>query len=205
MLTRQKEFLQWLMGGFMTSAVIVGGVWLTDNHDVVISLVFGTTHSTSSSSLAATPSKADILKGHTEASLQSEHKASGNMQIVLSSVEGRKTDGSLALQANVTATVDLADVKYEWVLPEGAIVSSGTLRGVFGSVAEGSQVTASIVANVPSSNSHVVFHAYREMAGEKVGQVAQYNTIDQSTIDLKLALKREEIQRKPAMSDRRFE
>jgi hypothetical protein len=199
-LTRQKEFLQWLVGGFATSAVIVGGVWLGDNHTVLTAQLFGPTSTT-----PVNPAKSDVLNSHSEASVRTERKASGNMQITLTSTDGRKSDGSLSIQANVTAIADLADLKYEWVLPDGATVASGALTGSFGSVAEGSQVTAALTAVVPSSNSHIVFHAYREMAGEKVGQVAQYNTVDQSSINLQLALKREEIQRKPAMTDRRYE
>jgi hypothetical protein len=203
-LTRQKEFLQWLVGGFTTAAVIVGGVWITDHTDVVIAQIFGT-GSMSSSSVATEPAQLNPSKVHTEASLDSEHKASGSMQVVLTSVDGRRSDGTLALQANVTATADLNDLKYEWVLPDGAVFSSGDATGSFGNVTEGSQVSASVVVNVPVSNSRVVFHAYREMAGEKVGQVAQYNTADQSTIDMKLALKRESLERKPAATDRRYE
>lgn len=205
MLTRQKEFLQWLAGGFTTSALIVGGVWLAEHRDVVIAQVFGSSGSTSSASSAPEPTKLEILKGQTEASLKSEHKASGNMQITLMSNEGRKSDGSLSIQAYVTAIADLNDLKYEWVLPEGASVSSGSLNGTFGNVSEGSQVSASVVLSVPVTNAHVVFHAYREMAGEKVGQVARYNTVDQSSIDMNLALKRESLQRKPASNARRFE
>jgi hypothetical protein len=206
-LTRQKEFLQWLAGGFTTSFVIVGGVWLTDHRDLVIAEVFGSPNfsSASSASIATEPSKLDVLKGNPAASPESEHKASGSMQVTLMSPEGRKSDGSLALQAYVTATADLSDLKYEWVLPDGAAVSSGSTTGSFGNVSDGTQVSASIVVNVPASNTHIVFHAYREMAGEKVGQVAQYNTVEQSTIDMKLALKRESLQRAPSSTDRRFE
>ena len=205
MLTRQKEFLQWLAGGFTTAAVIVGGVWLTDHHDVVIAQIFGDSGSASSASVGSEPTKADVLKGHSKASLESEHKASGSMQVTLMSQEGRKPDGTLAIQADVTATEDLNGLKFEWVFPDGATVSSGAASGSFGSVAEGTRVSTSVVINVPVANSHVVFHAYRELAGEKVGQVAQYNTVDQPTIDMNLALKRESIERSPASADRRFE
>ena len=188
----------------MTSAVIVGGVWITDHRDLVIAQIFNA-GSTSSSSVTPEPTKLDVLNGRSETSVQTEHKASGNMQIALTSAEGRKSDGTLSVQAYVTAMADLNDLKYEWVLPEGAVLASGSLSGAFGTVSEGTQVSSSVVLNVPASNAHVFFHAYREVAGEKVGQVASYNTVDQNSINLSLALKRESLQRKPAMSDRRYE
>jgi hypothetical protein len=210
-LTRQKEFLQWLAGGFTTSALIVGGVWIAEHHDVVIAQIMRSSGSmsfastSSESSTPVEPTKLEILNGQTEASLKPERKASGNMQITLTSNEGRKPDGSLALEAYVTAVGALNDLKYEWVLPDGAILSSGSLSGTFGNVSEGSQVSTALVLNVPVTNEHVVFHAYREMAGEKVGQIAHYNTVEQKTIDMNLALKRESLQRKPASNARRFE
>jgi len=210
-LTRQKEFLQWLVGGFSTSALIVGGVWLTDNRDYVIAAVLGE-GSTSSSSVAAEPSssldsaKLPVLEKHSEASTSGEdRKASGNMYVSLSSPDGRKADGTLVLDANVSATTDLTDLKYEWILPEGVVLVSGAQSGSFGSLAGGAQTSTEVTLSVPTSNSHVIFHAYREMAGEKLGQVAQYNTVDQQSIDVKLALKRESLSRKPASTDRRFE
>ena len=195
MLTRQKELMQWLVGGFTTSGLIVGGVWLTDHPSELAPEIFASTP----------PSKSAVLKAHSEASLEPDRKASGYMQISLTSSEGRKSDGTLALQANVIATTLLNDLKYEWVFPDGAVLASGPSSGSFGDVAEGSQVSASVVVNVPVSNTRVVFHAYREMAGQKVGQVAQYNSTDSSSIDMKLALKRESTDRKPAATDRRYE
>ena len=202
MLNRQKELLQWLVGGLATSAFIVGGVWLTDNRDRVIAEVMGGSYSSPS---VADTTKLQVLEKHSEASLDSEHKASGNMQVTLSSAEGRRSDGSLAVEAHVTAMSELTDLKYEWVLPDGTTVSAGTPTGSLGTLAEGASAVSTLTVNVSSSNSQIVFHAYRELAGEKIGQVAQYNTVDQSTLDTKLALKRDSLVRTPASNARRFE
>lgn len=211
MLTRQKEFLQWLVGGFSTSALIVGSVWLSDNREFVVASVMGggveTTRSIASEPSSSPDSaKLPVLEKHAEGTGSAqEHKASGNMLVTLSSADGRKSDGSLVLDAHVTATGDLTDLKYEWVLPDGVSLIAGSLTGSLGSLAGGADVTNEVTLNVPTSNAQVVFHAYRELAGEKVGQVAHYNTVDQQSLDVKLALKRESLSRKPASNERRYE
>lgn len=206
MLTRQREFLQWICGGVATSALIVGGVWMSEHQSQVIAFV--ETGSLDFSSTA--PTKAELLNTKQAATEGTENKGSGGMTIALSSGEGLRSDGSLTIQAHVTAAIALTDLKYEWVLPEGVTLAAGALNGDLSSLTEGASTDLSLtVSATPQANSQVRLHVYRLVAGEKVGQIAHYNTLDQPVIDQKMAMKREsmksELLRSPASDKRRFE
>jgi hypothetical protein len=113
-------------------------------------------------------------------------KAGTSLKVEL--VELSKTvDGDgymIDLQANVTAETKLEDVKFNWNLPPEAKIIAGFEDGDLGSLGENSAVNTKISVHVPADfNRKIHFHVYRDVAGEPHGQVAQYNTLDQSSID----------------------
>jgi hypothetical protein len=200
LLTRQKEFLQWIIGGVSTAAVIVGGVWTNHNRSMLLAELEGRVITTSAS--VATTTKVDILNQHEEAK-GPENKGAGALKITLTSPDGRRSDGTLVLNAKVVATTELEGLKYEWVLPDGVTLVSGALDGDIGTLAEGASNAQDVTLNVSAqTNSFVHFHAYRLSGGEKVGQLAQYNTLEQESINSSLAFTRQSIEsaqsRKPA-------
>ncbi len=200
MLTRQREFFQWIVGGASTAALILGGIWTNNNREIILAQLEGQ-HVTASASVVPF-TKPEILNQH-EVTKGPENKGAGYMNVTLTSPDGRRSDGTLVLDAKVMAATDLDGLKYEWVLPDGVSLVSGSLSGDIGSLAEGAFNAQEVTLNVSSqTNSVVHFHAYRLAAGEKIGQLAQYNTLEQGSINLGLAIKRQSLEnessRKPA-------
>lgn len=208
MLTRQREFFQWIIGGISTAGIVVGAVWVSNNRTQLIAELENSGSTTSASvgysvvASGAHSTKLEVLNQHDEAK-GPENKGAGHMAVSLTSPDGRRSDGSLVLIAKIAAAVDLEGLKYEWVLPDGVTLASGSLNGDIGTLAEGAANSQAITVNVSSQKSSIIhFHAYRLSAGEKVGQVAQYNSLEQSSINLSLAFTRQSIEsesaRKPA-------
>ena len=201
MLTRQREFLQWVVGGFSTSALILGFVWLSENRAQVVAFATGETTRTPASSPASSPvsdSKPNTAKSKLATGRETpEKKASGQLQVSLSSPNGRQSDGTLSLSATIASVADLTDVKYEWTLPDGVSLVSGTDHGDLGSLTRGTPSSLQVVVQVPSQQTkHIVLHVFRDLGVEKFGQVAHYDTLNQDSINLALAVKRNEIQQK---------
>jgi hypothetical protein len=203
-LTRQREFLQWIIGGVSTSAFIVAGVWVSDHPKTVLeAMTNAVTGSASETAASRSPasSKLEILEKHADVSNSPANKASGNMNLTLTSAAGRQSDGSLVLEAKITATLDLAELKYEWVLPDSVLLTAGVQHGDLGDLADGASTALEVTLNVPAqADQRVHLHVYREIAGEKLGQVVQYNTISQPSINSALSVTREALK---AESDRK--
>lgn len=101
---------------------------------------------------------------------------------------GGGSDGStLNLEATITAKENLHDVKYAWLIPnDGVRVINGSLQGELGELAAaGSARLHLAVASDVGENRRIHLHVYRLVNGENSGQMAQFNTLDQESIDRK--------------------
>lgn len=184
MLTREKELLQWMVGGVSTAAVILGLAWIVERNDVS----------------SARVEKTKILNAQ-KISPEAQGKGGGNLIVTFDSPTENPANGGLILTANIAALTDLADVRYDWLLPDGVTLAKGATSGNLGSLSEGSDATIEVSLVIPAAeNKQVHLQVYRLIDGEKMGQVAQYNTLDQKSIERTLATKRDtlERQRSPA-------
>ena len=184
MLTRQRELLQWMVGGVSTAVLIASLAWLAERNAV--------------SSIRS--NKTRILNAQKIAP-EAQGKGGGNLIVTFDSPTENPAAGELIVSANITATTDLKDLKYDWLLPEGVSLSKGAPSGDLGTLSEGSDAIIEVSLAIPSSdNKQVHLQVYRMVDGEKMGQVAQSNTLDQKLIERKMATKREtlESERSPA-------
>lgn len=200
MLTRQKEFLQWIIGGASTAALIAGTTWVAEREQARDA--GSSSRQPASESPAPSPEKEKILKP-TRPPIEASGKGGGNMTITFASTSESLVPGGLNLTATVHATIDLSDVHYEWLLPDGVTLTKGALTGDLGAVSDDEDATINAsFAIPPTENKKIHLQVYRLVDGEKMGQVTQYNTLDQKTIERSMATKREildsESERSPA-------
>lgn len=87
------------------------------------------------------------------------------------------------LTATVTATSELQDLQYEWILPKGVQLSSGKVSGLLGSLENGGSAEVTIqLLNSSVENKQVQLHVFRLVGGEPIGHMAQFNTSSQKLI-----------------------
>lgn len=178
MLTQQREFLKWIFGVILTAALLLGVVWMTESHP---------------EGSRANAMKEAILRGGSRApaSVPGGHgKGGGSLNISLSPVEN--VSGALTLKAHVNAKNDLSNLKFEWVLPAGMRITSGSVAGDLGALSAGQSAEfETVFAISPDTNEQIHLQVYRLIDGEKLGEVAQYNSLHQKWIDQKIMSKRE--------------
>ncbi|MES2965089.1 MAG: hypothetical protein V4760_14485 [Bdellovibrionota bacterium] len=87
------------------------------------------------------------------------------------------------LTASIIATSDLADLRYEWILPDGVTIAGGTAVGTIGDLVNGASVDRMIqLTTSTDDNRQVQLHVYRLVGGEPIGHMAQFNTRDHAKI-----------------------
>lgn len=207
-LTRQKEFFQWIVGGFITSSLIVGMVYVVEHRAVILTSVSVTladsiSGSSSDSSSPTSDAKMQTLNARTPAS-QSANKGGGQMNINLSSPNAATASAiePLVIKAQVIAMANLADVRYEWILPDSVTPVRGSVTGGIGALADGAQGAIEISLNLlpGSENKQIHLQVYQLIDGERMGQVAQFNTVETKEVAIAAGLKKVEAddQRSPA-------
>lgn len=196
MLTRQKELLQWLLGGVSTAVVIVGTIYATDHRTELVAAITGQEATLPSQSPEPTD-KEKVLKSVAVES--QDGKGGGSMNVSITSPNKGATAEPLILKAQVSALEALNDVRFEWILPEGVSISKGNASGSIGNIADGASGEIEISLNVPAGdNKQIHLQVYRLIDGEHMGQVAQYNSVEIKDSELSLALKRADNTREPA-------
>lgn len=173
-----------MIGGVTTAALIAGLAYVLERYD-------------DTKSFTQTSEKVKILNAQRAAAGQG--KGGGNLNVSFTSSSDNLLPGALNLIASITSTRDLSDLRYEWLLPDGVTLTKGLLNGDIGTLADGDESTIEVSLAIPSiENKQVHLQVYRLVDGEKMGQVAQYNTIDQKSIDREMASKRETLEAESA-------
>lgn len=114
-------------------------------------------------------------------------KSNGMMAIAITApgkgAVGRGT--VIDLKADIEARSDLQGLKYLWILPkDGVRLVSGAMEGDLGSLASGQLASVEIsVISDTDENRRVHLHVYKVVDGENMGQMAQYNTVNQEAIE----------------------
>ncbi len=183
MLTQTRDMIKWLFGVLTTCAFLLATLWMIEAFQP------GT---------RAAAQKEAILRQHFDAdrmpaSTGGQGKGSSNLDVSIT--DGQLSEsGVLNLKANISTHVDVQDLKYVWVLPEGVSMASGTNEGVLGSITAGESASIEGSFLVPSTeNKRIHLQVFTESNGEKMGDVVQYNTIEQKEIERSLASKRERL------------
>jgi hypothetical protein len=101
----------------------------------------------------------------------------------------------IELEATVEATMDLQDLQYNWIIPNG-ISFNGAINGVLGNLQTGERATIRLSAVKQSAgNRQIHLHVYRMVNGEASGQMAQYNTAHERKYKEKARMKAEEFRK----------
>ena len=173
-----------MIGGVTTAALIAGLAYFVELHD-------------DTKSAAQTSEKLKILNA--QRAVAGQGKGGGNLNVSFTSSSDNLVPGALNLIANISSTRDLSELRYEWLLPDGVTLTKGVLSGEIGTLADGDESTIEVSLSIPAiENKQVHLQVYRLVDGEKMGQVAQYNTIDQKSIDREMASKRETLEAESA-------
>lgn len=141
----------------------------------------------SSAPAAAKLSKAEVLRGHKTKRLPVSGKGNGLLEIAIQA-PGKGAVGkgtTINLDAAIEARSDLKDLKYVWILPkDGVRVVSGSVSGDLGSLPTGqfANLQLSVISDT-DENRRVHLHVYHVVNGENMGNMAQYNTVDQEAIE----------------------
>ena len=184
MLTQTREQMKWLFGVLTTVVLILGAVWLVDAFQP------GT---------RAHSQKEAILRGggfdqndRMPASVKGE-QGKGGSQLSISFEEGTQTgSGVLNLKALIESHVDQQDLKFQWMLPDGVTMAAGSNEGDVGSLTAGETKSLEASLLVPTGvNKQIHLQVYSMVNGERMGDVAQYNTVKQLEIDRTIASKLE--------------
>lgn len=183
MLTQTRDMIKWLLGVFSTCAFLLACVWIVEAFQP------GT---------RASAQKEAILRQHFDRLPASVNNSSGKGSSTLnvSINEGDlSTGGVLQLKATIEAHADVRDLKYQWVLPQGTSMASGADKGDLGAITAGESTTLEGSFLVPTGeNKQIHLQVYSEVNGEKMGDVAQYNSTEQPEIERSLASKRERLE-----------
>jgi hypothetical protein len=180
LLTRTRDLIKWLFGVAATVAIVLGLAWLFEAQQP---------------GSRAAAQKDAILRGDLNRMPASvpdgQGKGGSNLSIELEN-SGTTGEGVLNLKAHVEVHTDVTDLKYQWVLPEGVTMASGSPEGDLGNLmgGEAKEIEASLL--VPAKeNKQIHLQVYSMVNGERMGDVAQYKTVRQSEIERTLASKRE--------------
>ena len=112
-------------------------------------------------------------------------KGGGQIEISIASADQQAARAGIPLDltATIGATSDLQNLQFEWILPKDMSVLSGETTGSLGDLANGSEVGLKLkVLPATDENALIHLHIFRIVAGEHMGQSAQYNTSLETTI-----------------------
>lgn len=139
-------------------------------------------------------SKISRHHGKGNASLDIEISAPGKGQVEAGTV--------INLEATIEALSNVQDLKFLWILPDdGITVLSGPTEGQIGHLNAGEITTVNIsVRSDSAENRQIHFHAYRFINGEAMGQMTQYNSVDQEKIEAHAESKAEILRRSAELS-----
>jgi len=139
-----------------------------------------------------------------------DQKGGGQMQIGIDSNVPSPIPAAtnFILTATITAQSTLHDLQYEWILPKGLTVISGSATGAIGDLHEAATIEQKITLSANTAdNQKIHLHVFRMDGGEARGQMVQFNTRDQAKIAADVSEKAESAiksRRIPANSHRRI-
>lgn len=183
MRTKIKERCKWVCGVIFTTSSVLGAAWFIENRPIK------TVEKSEEKRVPASSeqSKQTILRGYELKHKHSFGKPSGLVEVTIQAPgKNSSGDGSVQqLEATVTAQRDLDGLKFNWLLPnDGVEILSGSSQGDLANLREGESTTMHLtIRNSTPENRRVHLHVFKLINGEAMGQMAQYNTVDQDRIE----------------------
>lgn len=174
--SQQKEIILWIAGVVATVALL---------------LLLSIPLERAAEREPASTSKQEVLN-RTHSHTHMQGKGGGSLVINVTAPAKKPIDvgSAIDLQATVEALSSLSGLKFKWIIPDGITVESGDAQGELGSIGEGETKSLGLrVVSQVADNRQIHLHVYREVGGESMGEIAQYNTVLQEKIN-------EEIDRK---------
>ncbi len=194
MLTSQtRETIKWFFGVTVTVTGIMSIVFVMDPPARFVGRF-----PAAIGSGQASPEKVKTLMGESKPDIHKLQKGSGALEIQITSPQKSNLDAGsvIELEASVTAKMDLNDLQFGWLLPEGITAETGSVDGQIGKLAAGESTTLRLtIKSTTNDNRRVHLHVFRHENGEPSGKMAQYNTVDQEVIEAKLTSKAEMLQK----------
>lgn len=189
LLNRSKDNILWFLGVVLTVTTLL------------VALHFDQVKKHLSERLQRTPASLGddviLIKGkpnptQDKPAHQVREKTGDSLKVDVKALQNSNKDGygaqsgfTVDLEAKVSVTDHLGDLKFIWILPSGVRVERGEVTGTITGLEPGSTdatLRISIKSDVPE-NRKVHLHVYRMVNGEAQGYIRQYNTIDQDRID----------------------
>jgi hypothetical protein len=205
MLSRQFEMIKWILGVAITVAGILALSWVIEEEG---GMIFSRDRKPSSIQQQETrpqqPSKAAILESGRDQRKPQLAKASGILEVEITSPEKTNVQAGsvLSLEAKVESLANTDDLKFAWILPAGVTIVSGPQEGTLGSMAEGqSTVIRLAVQTQTAENRQIHLNVFKLVDGEPLGKVAQFNTVDQASIEAAAKSKAEILQSTSASTE----
>jgi hypothetical protein len=138
-------------------------------------------------SIPPTRSKTEILRGNGANHLAINSKRSGIVELAIQAPgkTGVAQGTVIDLEASIEAKRDIDEMKYLWILPkDGVHVVSGEVSGEIGHMVGGSPTKLHLsVMSDTDENRQIHLHVYKVVNGENMGNMAQYNTVNQEALE----------------------
>ncbi|MES2854969.1 MAG: hypothetical protein V4692_03850 [Bdellovibrionota bacterium] len=142
---------------------------------------------------------------HHEDHVHAMGKSGGIVNIEISAPEKESDVGAgsrIELVAVITARKSFETLEYAWLLPEGVTAAGGDTTGQFQNLERGdtAEVRLSVVKST-NQNRQIHLHVFQMVGNERVGKVAQYNTVFQEKFDAEIRSKAEILRSRMPASD----
>jgi hypothetical protein len=209
MLSRQLDMVKWLVGVVITVAGILALSWAIEEEGN-LSRVPAMIHDSKPVPLEQEhalpqPQKEAILQMGRELRKPHLAKASGILDVEITApAKGVAGTGSIIdLEARVEAQSNLDGLKYVWILPtDGVTIISGHQEDDIGSMTEGQTTVIHLsVQSQTAENRQIHLNVFKMVDGEPLGKMAQYNTVNQESIEALAQSKAAALQNAPSNSD----
>lgn len=195
--SQQKDTIGWLLGAVLTAGSLgfVGHVWETGQLAPAVFQGRGPASiEAPKPAKEAKREKKDVLGRVTSQELHKHGKGSGSLSIEIASASGPLKPGAPAeLEATIEALSDLDSLEFTWLFPKDVSIVSGSLEGSLGRLSKGETTSLRVtVTSGSTENRQIHLHVFRKNEnGEAVGQMAQFNSVDQPKIDATIRSKAE--------------